>query len=172
MGLRAEPAFVEGTFNDPDRYRSARWGVPLSPAETDDLDRRHELQEALGPGIAWARASGEFGGLYLDQLRGGEPVFQFTSVPSGADEALRSRLPAGTSYRTENVRWSETQLIAKQEEIERAWSELKADGIDIARSGIDGEFNRIVIEVDGLTESEFVVVSEGDRARRCLQQRG
>jgi hypothetical protein len=57
FGLRSDHDYVVAADRDREAFPNHDWGVPLSEAEAADLQRRGQLELALGPGIELAESN-------------------------------------------------------------------------------------------------------------------
>lgn len=95
FGLRADPAYVAAASLDLSFDKT--YGLPLSPAEKTDLDRRSRVQAGLEPLVAFLNLDQNvdlFGGIYVDQLREGEVVVSLTSASATAEATIRQLAPS------------------------------------------------------------------------------
>lgn len=143
--------FVRAARTDP-HFSSDLYGIPLSPAETDDLLRRAAVENSVGPAYSYARGNPSFAGAYFDHLAGGEPVFLFTDPPQGVADELAKRLPAGTSFRIGNAAHTETELLALKDRIDADIEGLWEEGHKVVRVELDTSENRLRVGVLDLTE--------------------
>jgi hypothetical protein len=89
VGLRAGRSFVEATYQD-----------RLSMEEAADMKARVKVQNSLGDAQDYARGRDSYGGVYVDQQRGGLPVFLFTGdADRHKDDTRRVCRRASTSRR-------------------------------------------------------------------------
>ena len=119
------------------------------------MGRRTEVQEAVVRMVPQARMLPGYAGVYLDQLASGQPVFLFTgaTAQAAADE-IGGLLPAGTAFRVQIAKTTESELIEHKQMIEADLSLLWASGIDIVRVAVKTSQNRLRVGVRNLTETE------------------
>jgi V8-like Glu-specific endopeptidase len=155
FGFDASPTLVRAAAADTAAYSTWPYGVPLSKAEIAEMGRRTDVQKAVARVVPEARMLPGYAGVYLDQLDGGQPVFLFTgaTAQAAADEIGRL-LPAGTAFRVQEAKRTESELIEQKQTIEADLTELWASGIDIVRVAVKTSQNRLRVGVRDLTESE------------------
>lgn len=135
------------------RYDPA-WGVPLTPAESDDLADRARIQDALAP--LEARLEGlprsVYGGLYLDQKMGGTVV---VAVAGPLDEAAVASLvasaPAGAEVELRPVRYTKAELDATRAALEP----FAGKGVSVLWTDLMN--NVVVVGVKGSRSAELEV---------------
>ncbi len=157
FGLEATDAIVQQSLVDP-AFSDADWGVPLSATEIADLNHRVEVQEAIDPAFATAQSLGTSGGVYLDQLNGGIPVFLTTEDPAEFATALATLVPRAISYMVERVSFSISELYAVQAEIDADTPKLLDDGVDIGSTAIDVINNRVLVGVRSLGGGDLTLL--------------
>jgi streptogrisin C len=151
-GLRADSAYVQQSLLDATTFSNTSYGVPLTPVEAAEIDRRIAVQTSVDDAIAWAVTRSNFGGAYMDQSSGGTPVFQVVENPSAFQASLASHLPAGVTARVVSVKNSRADLEALKERIWADRSALATVGIDLQSAALDIRNNQVLVEVEGLTE--------------------
>jgi hypothetical protein len=146
MGFDARPTFVESTLHD-SLYDSSLWGVPLSMKEQADLSNRMSDREQLEDAISAATAREDFGGIYLDQKRGGLPVFLTTGSPSAFTAAIDPKIPADIAFEVVAVDRTYAALETLQGQLDADRDQLRKDGIDLRGVGIQPSGNTVVVGV-------------------------
>ena len=139
-------AFVEGAASNPGLFPNTDWGVPLTSDEARELARRVAVQLSLDDATRYASGEHDYAGAYIDQGRGGLPVFMFTGRLDGHRQALAERAP-GISFEVGLATRSESDLIRLQEAVESAREELRRGGIEIVLTGIDPRKNQVIVGV-------------------------
>ena len=151
FGLRAGREFVEDSLTR-GGYSRVPYGIPLSDEELADMHHRLDIQMSLGPATAYASDQPGYAGVYLNQERGGRPVFSFTRDDDERDAAIGRRLE-DIPYDVRNVEYSLDRLTdVKYAVVDEADSAWKA-GVHIVSIGPDIERNRVEIGVEDLDES-------------------
>lgn len=153
VGFRDGRGFVERTYVDTSDFPDDSWGIPLSREEAADLKARLEVQLSLGDAQEYAMSRDTFAGVYLDQLRGGLPVFQFVGDAGRFRDDIAERLDRGTDFEVREVQRSWSELTQVQSRIDAADADLEKDGIHVVRTSIDTSGNRVVVGVQGLTDA-------------------
>jgi hypothetical protein len=146
MGFRSDPAFVATTFAD-GHFRLGKWGVPLDPAESAEVDRRAEVQRGSGKALRAAAKEGGAAGAYFDQAAGGAPVFLTSGDVGRLRAAVRGKLPAGVAARFERVRFSTVDLEALQSRVNRDLEAGRLVDLGVTSTAIDARGNSVVVGV-------------------------
>jgi hypothetical protein len=160
FGLRNDPDYVALASKGGPEFSNLDWGVPLSNDEVAELQRRLDVRESLGPAIAYAIAQPSYAGIYIDQLRGGLPVFLFTDV-SSVDASELAGL-AGGSTKIEIAAATRTlkELTATKGAISAARDQLRDAGVDITSVSVHVRTNQVEVGVVKPTPDAALVVSE------------
>jgi hypothetical protein len=172
LGLRADVEYVRQAAIDADSFPDSPWGVPLSLAEQEELARRIEVQDALGPGVELAETSDAYSGMYIDQMDEGTPVFTFTEIPSQLMAEISSSLPPGTRVRAELRPYTRDGLLEVVGKIERDYETLGAAGIQVTALGVDEVHGVVLVGLADPTDAatERLTATYGDALRfRSLQ---
>lgn len=155
FGLNATPEVLRTAAADTTTYSTWPYGVPLSKVEIAEMGRRAQVQAAVNKLLPQTRSLPGWGGVYLDQQAGGQPVFLFTSgLPKDVRDQIASALPAGTAFRVEAATRTEAQLLAQKAKIEADLPSTWASGIDVVRVAVKTSENRLRIGVHDLTDAE------------------
>jgi hypothetical protein len=117
FGLPASMEVVRDSFSDPGTYSNVSNGVPLKPSEAAELKRRDGVFAASLPAIAFAKTLDGYAEMHLDQLRGGIPVFFYTSDVEARRQAIGRHLPDSVDFDVQKVDYTTKQLRAKQTEV-------------------------------------------------------
>lgn len=151
FGLSTDADHIRRLLDDPGA--DCTWGVPLSPDESEEMDRRDSVELYIGALSAHVDAHDDvFGGLYIDQPAGGTVVVLTVPETTQAqvDDALSlvdAGAPAWLEVVTREVTYSQRRLIATQDEISdlmRA-DDPKVDGIvGLGHGTIE---NRVEVEI-------------------------
>ena len=163
FGLDATKAVILESLRDREAYPNRDWGVPLSPEEGADMDRRVEERGAIVPAIELARTSDDFVDMFIDQERGGVFVFQYTRDLEAHAAALAEVIPEGIRFELIPVEFTAKQLRMKQEHITADM--IESDWL------LDGEIE--IVEVgDGVLENRVMVgllhAEDEEQARSIL----
>lgn len=160
FGFRSDADHVRAAREDTENYSSDVFGVPLSEAEHAELFRRGEIQAAMDAAIAEARSVDTFAGAYLDQQRGGRPVFMFTDSQPARAEQLAIHFPEGADVQVTRAARSERDIAALRARVKADWDELASQGIEVVQLGAPVHTNTILIGVKGLTDAEAAVLRD------------
>jgi hypothetical protein len=151
FGFTSDIETVRQAAVDRMNYPVLTYEIPMSVAEGDEVARRIRVQLSLDEAIAYGEADPQWGGVWIDQSAGGEPVFQFTQPTSGRDSALGALLPPGTKFRVVYVDTSYAKLQEERTEIVDDLDALANDGMEVNGVGIDLPGNRVRLTVSKLT---------------------
>ncbi len=137
--------FVERTFQETDTYDDARYGVPLSAEETDEMVRRARNRTQQRDAVDYATAQPEFGGLWFDQKDGGTAHYSFTSDVAKHRNAILGMAPDSAEVHVTRVDYRMSELEAVKDEITRDMLKLINDGLPIAMVDANAEANRVIV---------------------------
>lgn len=144
FGLRSDVEFVRAVAADP-RASDLEHGVPLLPEEIADLNQRASSADAVVAVIEKeaARHRDEYGGLYIDQERGGVVVSLWTK--NLAEHAAKIQLSLNPRFRAEfrPARFTEAELNDLQERIGTEWEWMLAIPAKMTSSAVNIISNRI-----------------------------
>jgi hypothetical protein len=117
FGLRSDEAWVRAVAANPAAVLD--FGVPLLPFERDDLENRAVGDDAVIAAIQSyaAEHADVFGGLYIDQARGGIVTVLVTDDPTSHQDALANLIGPDAVVAVRQVRWTEAELRDIQERI-------------------------------------------------------
>jgi hypothetical protein len=141
------------------------FGVPLSAAEIAEFGRRGRTTHAMMPVVqAYAdQHPDEFGGVYIDQAKGGVLEVLWTAHVAEHLAALRALVHPDAPIAVRQVRWSERELRRVQNLISGDWDWFRA--IPAAPQGVGVDTTRNVVEVDissaNHAASELIVAHYG-----------
>ena len=146
FGLRADPEYVAQVAEDP-AATTAELGIPLLPAEAAEIRRRFAAQDRMGALTAYgAEHRDQFGGLYIDQQAGGTVVLLFTGDIAQHQRAVAALAPAGVRTVVRQVRHTEAELEALQQQLTREMDALQPRGVEFITSWTDVERNIVQLE--------------------------
>lgn len=134
-----------------------RWGVPLSPDEIAELDRRLKVRAAFQPLLELAIELPEYAGAYTDHDRGGLPIL-LTSNLEAFLSAIEASRQANVEFEIREVEYSLLELEAAQDLIDEATPDLRATGTQIVSTGLDILANRVQVGVHGLRADTQIVI--------------
>ncbi len=151
FGLSTDPDLIQRLLDDP--AADCTWGVPLTPEESDEMERRGSVQQYIGALAGHVnRHDDAFGGLYIDQRAGGTVVLLTTPSTTQAqvDEALSlvdGAAPGWLEVITREVKYSQRHLTATQDEISGLMSvdDPRVEGI--VGLGLATIENRIEVDI-------------------------
>ena len=166
FALPSSMALVRDSFSDRETYSDMSRGIPLTPAEAAELDRRRDIVWQSEPAREFARTLDGYADAYIDQERGGLPVFRFTAELAAARAAIAEVMPDGVDFDVEQAEFTIKQLRNKQERItqdmlETGW--LLDGDIQLVSAGASVKANRVLVGV--LQDADMA------RARAILQDR-
>ena len=146
-----------------------RYGLPLLPAEAAEIDRRIAIQEGLGPLKDLLRQDPEsYGGHYIDQRDSGTIVVQLAGDGGPTAAAIERALPAGATYRVEQVQRTAASLEALVDRITADAKDLRQDGIEVVSVALSYRGNTVEVGVANLTGDE-VPTLQGRYGAAALQ---
>ena len=153
FGLRADPEYVRAVARD--HSGSQEWGVPLTPNELADMNRRVEIANSMDALNTFAATIPGIAGVYFDQQAGGEIVVAIAGDPTPYESEVAARIPGGATFRMRPVVHSRAQLDTLQDAIFGDRAALSAAGVDINAIIVDEAAN--AVEVGVTTASPFAV---------------
>ncbi len=157
-GLRADGAYVSASFVDRVSFSDDAFGVPLTPAEAGEMQRRGDVQTAIDPAFAFARSQRESAGTYIDQPAGGVPVFLVAGDPTAFRSLVAEVVPSGVAYRVETARHTLDELYATQGQIDASMADLRVAGINAQSTAIDIIHNSVLVGVEGNSPATSAVL--------------
>jgi hypothetical protein len=162
MFLRNDEPYLRASLSDRLAFPDTdTWGVPLSLDEAGDLAHRAEVQDSIGPAAIWAeKESPDFGGAWIDQSRGGLPVFQFAGGEEDFERGVRERLPADTEVEFRVVERTWGGLLELQRQVEDEREAMIAAGIPLISTAIDTRSNTVVVGIDPDTEETRAILAK------------
>ena len=166
FALPSSMAVVRDSFADRETYSDMSRGIPLTPAEAAELDRRRDIVWQSGPAREFARTLDGYADVYIDQQRGGIPVFRFTDELAAARAAIAAVMPDGVDFDVEQAEFTIKQLRSMQDRITQDMLETDwlLDGdIQLVSAGASVKANRVLVGV--LQDADMA------RARAILQER-
>lgn len=157
LGFRSDRAFVELAYTDGARP-NRDFGAAFSPAEIAEMVVRGELASDAHVATQWAEAQGlPFGGVYIDNARGGALVLRlcgaghrFLGQPRGLRHPNRLVI--------EGCTLTMSHLSGTQALIERDWMLIKGLGVEIVHVGVDVVSNRVEIGVADLDRRQTAIL--------------
>jgi hypothetical protein len=150
FGLSTDPDVISATLADP--TASTTFGVPLRAAEVDDLMARQAVVEGIGPMTTALQVSDSFGGLYVDQHRGGLVVVDEVSKDAQIDAGLKLA-PLGAHLQIAVVVNSWRHLQDVQATVDADIGALQKEGIQFSASYADPVSNKVIVKIVGLTDA-------------------
>src|SRR4051794_12499371 len=153
LGLPSDDAALRKAASDQTDELTSTLGIPLTPDEAAEVDRRIRVQVGLDDAIDLAEASPGFAGAWIDQQSGGRVIFQFAGAEPGLDSALSRALPAEASFEVRAVRESMRSIQARRDAILADLDVLRKLGINVTGVGTDVPGNRPSVTVDTITDS-------------------
>jgi hypothetical protein len=177
-GLRSDVGWIQQVAGDP--TATTEFGTPLLPAETADLFARNERADAIIPVIQpyLDQHADVFGGLWIDQSRGGVVTVSFTDALDPHREALLALLDGRGIVAVVPARYPEAEMRKVQERIARDddWfatipAQLQGVGYDVMAGVLDIQISSanpsaaaMIVDHFGLPEDGVRVTSDGTGA--------
>lgn len=93
QGLDASLETVMRAAKDAEAYPDMTWSIPMSTAEAAEIQRRLRVWESVLPGLETVEKDPDWAGWWLDNSRGGRPVFQFVGDIGTKSETLSRLVP-------------------------------------------------------------------------------
>lgn len=158
-GLPSDRDAVVGVLGSGRDVGTARWGIPMTAEEEQQLDLpgrmafAGEVKRTVVPFVESLRSSG---GVYIDQHQNGSLVVLLTEPSAELETEIARRMPAGSrGFRVARVTHTEAQL---RQALTRAWEAwgLVAPEVPLLGAGLDIIQNRVLFEVEpsGLDQAE------------------
>jgi hypothetical protein len=163
FGLRADEAWIRAIAADPRAQDGERiYGVPLLPAEVEDMLARSREADQIAPII---RAYGmldplSWGGLIIDQRAGGIVVAQFTADVEVHRDRLTRLLPPDSTFDVREVGWSLVELRRFMNEVNGEDDWFSTAGISYHTVSLDELNNRVAVEIDSVDPGDTTRVAE------------
>lgn len=148
MGLDAGETVARQSFDQRAKYSDLRYGVPLTPNEAAEIDRRLIERPQVQEAIDYAISEDTSAGMYFDQLDGGKPIFLFTENVGQQADAIQRHLPNGVDFDVRKVDYPTSRLRQVQEEIVADFRKLQAQGLPIAQVGVVAEGNHVLVGLE------------------------
>lgn len=159
FGLRSDPGYVAHSLTDPVAFPHLYEGLPLTAEEHADMVHRLEVQRQLF--IPSGRP--DYAGAYIDQRRGGIPVFLFTEVDDEIEATLQRMMP-GIEFEIHVAAVSLDELTRLKERISSAREELWQEGIELVSVSVHVVANRVEVGVIEATDEARARLAEfGER---------
>jgi hypothetical protein len=155
FGLRSDPDYVAQSLVDPLGFPHLYEGLPLTAEEHADMVHRLEVQRQLF--IPSGRP--DYAGAYIDQRRGGIPVFLFTEVDDEIEATLQRLMP-GIEFEIHQVGVSLDELTRLKERISSAREELWQEGIELVSVSVHVVANRVEVGVIEATAEARARIAE------------
>jgi hypothetical protein len=172
LGLPSDEAALQAAASaQPDELTSTL-GIPLTPDEAAEVDRRIRVQVGLSDAIDLAEASPGWAGAWIDQQSGGRVVFQFAGAEFGMDRALASSLPPEASFEIRSVQESMRSIEARRDAILGDVGVLRKLGINVTGVGTDVPGNRPSVTVDTMTDGTVETLQKRYGAAIQVKQGG
>jgi hypothetical protein len=154
FGLPSDKTFVEGTFAD-SRYTTDDYGVPLSPKEAADVDRR--FAPDLGPIVEYGQKHADiFGGVWIDQKAGGVVHIGLTNVTDV--DTWTSFVPEGLVGVVDRVDHTISEL---DDEIARLNDARAIGALDFDLAAVSTATNTVIVESPTATVQQLQSVGKG-----------
>lgn len=129
--------------------RSVILGIPTSPQEDLEMERRGRSGEAIGSFTASERIRDprNYAGGYLDQLHGGVVVLAYRRVPSEAHSRAVEHFPRDAKISLAQSAHSLQQLESVQSLVRLKMREYRDRGIKVQSGGVDVEHNVVAVSI-------------------------
>ena len=140
--------------------RGSEFGVPLLPAEMDELNARAANADAVRDVV---RSEGdlhasEFGGLYIDQKNGGAFTSLWTANLEAHAAAIWLGVRPGARLAFLSATYTYRDLEALQSRISADWDWMRAFGIAPMGVGVDVIANRVHVDVSSANPDATAVI--------------
>lgn len=145
------------------------WGVPLTPAEADDLRTRSLRHEAFMQVLDEVVETKEHGGAYIDQRRAGQPVLLSTN-PELTLRLLSARGASSSDFELRGVSRSMADLVDIENTLEPtagtgiAGQEVVSVGIRVRENkvsvGVMGDVEKVAAELEAIYGARVVVFAD------------
>jgi hypothetical protein len=147
FGLRADDAWILQVAADPSA--ADEYGVPLTPEEGTELDRRAATVEPMRAVIApyGQQHPGEYAGVWIDQTKGGMVIAQFTRRIDQHRAALAGQMRPGAPLEVREVKWTLAELTAMAGRLRGADRWFASIDAFLLSVGVDVATNRVKIEI-------------------------
>lgn len=150
FGLRSDEGWVRDVASQPTAQRAVeRYGVPLMPFESAELDARAATAEDIRPVLEayGEKHPDEFGGVFIDHVASGALVALFTGNLSEHEIALRQSLQPGADFEVRRARWTLVQLDSLQTRIVADKDWLNESGMELVSVGVPIERNLVELRL-------------------------
>jgi hypothetical protein len=149
-GLSADPAAVAALAGSASDVGSAAWGIPATAGELASLgleDRNAFVSAAHERLIPYVRTLTTLGGVWVDQMTGGDIVVQLTQSDASTVSTIMALAPAGRhAVRVQVVQHTEAQLLDALRGLSRSWG-ARYGAIQLVGAAIDEEANGLSVEI-------------------------
>lgn len=155
FGLAQGSDVARRSFQDRSAYPDDRWGVPLSPAESDEIIRRIRSRTLQRDAVDYARSQADFGGLWFDQRNGGAAHYTFTGDIAEHRRAIDSKTPDSLDITVSRVDHRLSDLEDVKDAITKGFRQLIDEGIPVTMIDANERANRVIVyleAVDSATE--------------------
>jgi hypothetical protein len=139
-----------------DPTATSEFGTPLTPAEIHEIEDRNARADRITPIVRSYAADhqSEFGGIWMDQSRGGLVIVSFTDHLDAHRRALAALLDGTGAVAVVPARYPENQLRVLQDRIaaDRAWF----DTIPASLQGVGVDTTSNVLEIEVSTANPAI----------------
>ncbi len=161
-GLSADPAAVAALAGSASDVGSAAWGIPATAGELVSLgleDRSAFVSAAQERLIPYVRTLTTLGGVWVDQMTGGDIVVQLTQSDASTVNTIMALAPAGRhAVRVQVVQHTEAQLLDALRGLSRSW-EARYGAIHLVGAAIDEEANGLSVEIGSGSGTDLSALS-------------
>lgn len=147
LGFDASRETVLRAVNDLAGYPDMTWGIPMTTAEADEMQRRIDVMHAVHPVVRAAQQDPTWAGWWIDQHDGGTPVLLFAADSAGKRAELQKAAPSTVKYRVERASRSLRELEAVQGAVSGQAAELRSQGVPVTGASIRVRTNEVIIDV-------------------------
>lgn len=170
LGLSTDPDLVRSLLDQTDDSRALPFGTPLTPNELALMNRRGEIQEALGPIREYGKAhAADWGGIWLTYPPGGSPERALTLNVNVVrreamhESALMGLAPEGAVLIIHKVVHTESVLTLAHEPL-RAEEEvffpplgtyLRLVETNIPENSVDVYLSRVTPAIESAVKARF-----------------
>lgn len=150
FGLRSDDAWIRAVAADPlSAPGLAAYGVPLTPEEVVELDRRQRESQPVARTIQEYSESfpTQAAGVYIDQANAALVVALFTADIDLHREAIQRLVNPAARFEVRQVRWSLQQLTEISERVGSDLSWLTTIDAAYRGDGVDVQGNVVVLQI-------------------------
>ena len=158
FGLSTDRAAVEAI--EANRSASRAYGVALTASEAAEMARRESFAERLSPAVPKLRAEPTFGGMFIDQARGGKLVVNLVNGSHADKERIAGLVPSDGQVEFRDAKHTLRALDAAYEAMNAALPALESRGLVIHEVELSERENVLRVGLDRLDEAWIAEVED------------